>query len=155
MTRLRRTVRIEHSAENLFELVSDIKRYPEFIRWIQSMTVQPITETDGIVRSVGKARVGFKGFNELFATKVSANPREKTVQVSLVEGPLKHLENEWRFRDVGSATDVDFFIDFEFRNFILRALASANFEIAFQKIMDAFISEADRRYGKPQPARLS
>lgn len=155
MTRLRRTVRINHSAENLFELVSDIGRYPEFIRWFQSMDVVPIASNMKETVVVGRAQVGFRGFSEFFSTQVTASNVAKTVQVSLIEGPLKHLQNEWQFREADGATDVDFFIDFEFRNFILRTLAAANFELAFQKILAAFVAEADRRYDKPQPAKLS
>ena len=112
------------------------------------MQVRPVSESPDESVRIGRARVGFSGFSELFATKVTANAIQKRVDVELVDGPLKRLENCWVFHDVGDATDVEFFIDFEFRNFILRALASANFELAFNKIMSAFIAEADRRYGK-------
>lgn len=148
MTSLRRTVRIDHTADNLFALVSEIDRYPQFIRWIKSMQVVPVSENGSAKTVIGKARVGFKGFSEKLATRVETHSEDRTIKVRLVEGPLNKLDNAWKFTPAGDATDVEFFVDFEFRNFILRALAAANFEIAVNLIMMAFIDEADRRYGK-------
>ena len=148
MTRVRRTIRIDHTADNLFELVSGIERYPDFIKWILSMSVKPVGESAAVSERIGTAQVGFRGFSETFATKVVADQDERTVQVSLVRGPLKHLNNSWKFVPRGDSTDVEFFVDFEFKNIILRALATANFELAMNRIMAAFVSEADRRYGR-------
>lgn len=150
MTKFHRIVRINHSADNLFELVSDIEKYPQFIRWIKRMDVEVISRSDTRTSLIGTAKVGFSGFSETMATRVNADHIEKTISVSLVKGPLKTLSNRWQFIAVNkNKTDVDFFVDFEFRNFFLRALASANFEFAVNQIMAAFVSEADRRYGAP------
>ncbi len=148
MTRVRRTIRIDHTADNLFELVSGIETYPDFIKWILSMAVKPISSSGTAVERIGTAQVGFRGFSETFATKVVSDAEARTVEVSLVRGPLRHLNNSWKFIPRGDATDVEFFVDFEFKNLILRALASANFELAMNRIMAAFVSEADRRYGR-------
>ncbi len=148
MTRVRRTIRIDHTADNLFELVSGIETYPDFIKWILSMTVKPVSSSGTTTERIGTAQVGFRGFSETFATKVISDVEARTVEVSLVRGPLKHLNNSWKFIPRGACTDVEFFVDFEFKNLILRALASANFELAMNRIMAAFVSEADRRYGR-------
>ena len=148
MTRVRRTIRIDHTADNLFELVSGIETYPDFIKWILSMAVKPVNSSGTTMERIGTAQVGFRGFSETFATKVVSDAEARTVDVSLVRGPLKHLNNSWKFVPRGDATDVEFFVDFEFKNLILRALASANFELAMNRIMAAFVSEADRRYGR-------
>ena len=147
MTRFRRVVRINHDPDNLFELVSGIERYPEFIKWVQRMDVQSLENTGAQTVEIGSARVGFASFTEQFSTRVVANSEAREIKVTLENGPLKHLENEWSFKAVENGTDIDFFVDFEFKNFILRALASANFEMAFNRIMAAFVAEADRRYG--------
>lgn len=146
MTKFHRIVRIDHTPDNLFELVSDIKRYPEFIRWIQQMDVQELSGSENTISRIGTAKVGFRGFSETMATKVDANAQARTIRVSLVKGPLKKLDNAWIFREAPTGTDVDFSVDFEFRNFLLRTLAAANFELAVNRIMAAFIAEADRRY---------
>ena len=146
MTKVRRVIQIDHSVENLYELVSDIGRYPDFIKWIKSMRVDPVSTRGAETVVNGHAQVGFKGFSEPFSTKVVANESDKTIKVSLISGPLQRLANEWRFEPAPNGSKVHFYVDFEFRNFLLRALAAANFEIAMNRIMAAFVSEADRRY---------
>ncbi len=150
MTKYNRVVRIDHKADDLFELVSDIDNYPKFIRWIQRMDVETLSSEGARTSRIGTAKVGFKGFSETMSTRVDTNSDDRTIHVSLVKGPLKHLENSWTFKPKGDRTDIEFSVDFEFRNFLLRALAAANFEIAVNRIMAAFIAEADRRYGKKQ-----
>lgn len=112
------------------------------------MKIEGMRETGNVRDCVGRAQVGFKGFSETFATRVVSDATVRTINVSLVDGPLKRLQNRWSFTPRGEATDVEFFVDFEFRNLLLRALAAANFEIAVNRIMAAFTAEADRRYGK-------
>lgn len=97
---------------------------------------------------LGEASVGFRGFSERFATTVRADHAEKTVEANLVRGPFKHLRNTWRFSQTSTGTTIDFEIDYEFSNFILRMLAKNNFQLAVDKIMDAFLTEADRRYAR-------
>ena len=140
-------VTVPHAAENMFELVSDISRYPEFIKWIRSMRVTPQPSIGHTRHLLGDARVGFSGFTERFATSVQADPENLTVQADLVRGPFRRLHNFWTFhpREDGQ-TNVDFHIDYEFSNIVLRMLAKSNFDLAVNKIMTAFIAEADRRY---------
>ena len=103
--------------------------------------------SDGPVQHcLGEASVGFRGFSERFATTVEANEDQGTVEANLVRGPFKHLKNRWRFTPVESGTEIAFEIDYEFSNFILRMLAKNNFQLAVDKIMGAFLAEADRRY---------
>jgi len=141
-------VRIPHAADDVFELVSDIRRYPEFIKWIRSMKVTERPD-DGVVRRYrGEADVGFKGFSEAFATDVSANSEAREIKVELAHGPFKRLRNHWKLKPDGAgATHIDFFIDYEFRNPVLALLARANTDLAVNKIMSAFKAEADRRFG--------
>lgn len=140
-------INVPHTPANMFDLVSDISHYPDFIKWIRTMEVYGL-ETDGTVtRCVGDASVGFSGFSERFATRVLADSNTLSVDVELVTGPFKHLRNRWRFLErPNGATEIDFHIDYEFNNFILRMLAKNNFGLAVDRIMSAFTSEADRRY---------
>lgn len=143
-----RTVRIAHRPQHLFDLVADIRRYPEFIRWIRSMSVSGEREAAGLRHCVGEARVGFSGFSESFATTVAADPAQRIIRTELVRGPFRRLNNTWTFRERSDGgTDVDFLIDYEFRNPILRALAAANFDRAVNALVAAFVTEADRRHG--------
>ena len=146
MPRYATTLTVPHTPANLFALVSDIRRYPEFIRWIQSMSVSGERSDGPVQHCLGEASVGFRGFSERFATTVEANEDQGTVEANLVRGPFKHLKNRWRFTPVESGTEIAFEIDYEFSNFILRMLAKNNFQLAVDKIMGAFLAEADRRY---------
>ncbi|MEM8617297.1 MAG: type II toxin-antitoxin system RatA family toxin [Pseudomonadota bacterium] len=148
MPRLTEQLLIPHSADNLYELVRDIRRYPEFIRWIRRMRVSN-EQGDGSATysCVGEADVTFKGFDETFSTSVKGDADTRTIEVGLARGPFRHLKNRWQFdpRDDGK-TRVHFFIDYEFKNPILGMLARTNSRLAVDKIMKAFRAEADRRF---------
>lgn len=146
---------LPYAAADLFELVTDIRTYPDFIRWIRSMRVtgERIDE-DGKRHCLGEAVVGFSGLTERFATTVEADPETLTVRADLVRGPFRHLHNRWRFVPLGDAqTRVEFEIDYEFRNMVLRLLAKNNFGLAVNRLMGAFTDEAARRYGSPTRTR--
>ena len=147
MTRVRRTIRIDHTADNLFELVSGIETYPDFIKWILSMAVKPVSSSGTTMERIGTAQVGFRGFSETFATKVVSDAEARTVEVSLVRGPLKHLNNSWKFIPRGDSTDVEFFVDFEFKNMILQRLIGVVFTEAMSRIVRAFEDRAKKLYG--------
>lgn len=132
----------------MFELVSGIERYPEFVKWISALRVSNDRVDSGVRHCVGEAVVAFKGFTQNFSTAMVADPNNGSVDVTLVRGPLKRLDNRWRFephKDGG--TTVHFFVDYDFSNIVLRALARANHDLAIDRIMDTFIREAKRRYG--------
>ncbi|MEM5517510.1 type II toxin-antitoxin system RatA family toxin [Henriciella sp. AS95] len=148
MPTLSKKVLIPYSPDQIFELVADISRYPEFIRWIRDIKVSDVEEANGIRYYRGEARVGFKGFSERFATDIAADPQSHSIKVDLARGPFRRLKNRWDLSEASDGTTiVDFFIDYEFRNPVLSLLARANTDLAVSKIMTAFKEEADRRYG--------
>ena len=148
MPRVSEQILIPHSAEQLYELVRDIRRYPEFIRWITNVSVdQEEGDAQSSYRCIGTASVHFKGFDEQFSTHVFGDPEARKIDVKLARGPFRHLRNRWQFdpRDDGR-TRVHCFIDYEFKNPVLGLLARTNSRLAVEKIMDAFRAEADRRF---------
>lgn len=148
MPKVAEQILIPHSADNLYELVRDIRRYPEFIRWITNITVsQEQGSADGDYTCLGTASVHFKGFDEQFSTHVVGDPAARKIDVKLARGPFRHLRNRWQFdpREDGK-TRVHCFIDYEFKNPVLSLLARTNSRLAVEKIMDAFRVEADRRF---------
>ena len=150
MPRVSEQVVIPHRAENLYELVRDIRRYPEFIRWIRSVSVSDEQgDTIGPYSCLGSATVHFKGFDERFSTYVDADSESRKIDVKLARGPFKHLRNRWQFdpRDDGQ-TRVHCFIDYEFKNPVLGLLARANSRLAVELVIDAFREEADRRFDR-------
>lgn len=149
MPKVSEQVLIPHTAADLYELVRDIRRYPDFIRWIRDLRVSDEQgSADTPYTCLGEASVHFKGFDETFATRVEADPLERKIDVSLVRGPFRRLRNRWQFQPINPLeTRVHFFIDYEFKNPVLGLLARANTRLAVDKIIAAFRAEADRRYG--------
>lgn len=143
MPKHREVRRLAWSATEMFDLVADIGRYPEFLPWVQGMRVGP--ERDGIV--VADMIVGFRMIREKFTSRVTLD-RPKTVHVEYLDGPMKHLFNDWTFRDAqGGGCEIDFAVDFEFRNRAFEALAGMFFTQAFEKMVGAFVARAEALYG--------
>lgn len=147
MPRLTQTTQIRHRADDLYELVRDIRRYPEFIKWINTMSVRDEVSTPDQYSCIGDVAVGFKGFQETFSTRIIADPEKRRIDVDLDRGPFRHLRNRWQFNEKSpGVTDVFFFIDYDFKNPLLRLLARTNQSLAINRIMQAFQTEADHRY---------
>jgi coenzyme Q-binding protein COQ10 len=142
----RETLELPYRPEDLFDLAADVGRYPEFITWIQSLKLISEEETPQREQCRAEVSVGFKGFHETFVTDVDARRNEMAIDVSLVRGPFRKLSNTWRFRPGPKGARVEFTIVFEFRNFVLQALADANKAYAVKRVIDAFVAEAGRRY---------
>jgi len=140
MPKVSEQVLIPHRAENLYELVRDIRRYPEFIRWITKVSVsEEQGRVDEAYTCLGTASVHFKGFDERFSTHVTADPSARRIDVNLARGPFRHLRNRWQFDPRGDGkTRVHCYIDYEFKNPILGLLARSNSRLAVEKIIDAF-----------------
>lgn len=148
MPRVSEQVLIPHTADNLYELVRDIRRYPEFIKWIKDIAVShEHGEPTGRYTCLGTASVMFQGFSERFSTYVEGDPSVRRIDVRLKDGPFRHLRNRWQFdpREDGR-TRVHCFIDYEFKNPVLRVLARTNSRLAAELIIDSFRVEADRRF---------
>lgn len=152
MPKVSEQVLIPHSADNLYHLVRDIRRYPEFIKWINQIEVSNESE-EGVepYSCLGLASVTFQGFNEQFSTLVEAHGAARQINIKLVQGPFRHLRSRWQFdpREDGR-TRVHCFIDYEFKNPVLRLVARANSRLAAELIIDAFRTEADRRFERVQ-----
>lgn len=144
----RETLDLPYRPEDLYDLASDVGRYPEFINWIQSLKLLSEEESPATMRCRAEVTVGFKGFRESFVTDVDASRKDLSINVSLVRGPFRKLANTWRFAPSPTGARVDFAIVFEFRNFVLQALADANKAYAVRRVIDAFVTEAARRYPK-------
>ena len=135
---------LPHTREQLFDLVSDIEKYPEFLPWCMATRVRQQTEDT----SISDMGIGFKMFREKFTTKVVLR-RPGRIDVSYFEGPFKYLNNHWIFEPHGNgACLIDFYVDFEFRSKILQATIGAVFNEAVRRMISAFEKRADKLYGK-------
>jgi coenzyme Q-binding protein COQ10 len=148
MPKHREVVRLPWSAAEMFDLVADVGRYPEFLPWVKGMRVGPErAEGDGKAVVVADMIVGFRMIREKFTSRVTLE-RPKTVHVEYLDGPMKYLFNDWTFKDSPTGgCEIDFAVDFEFRNRAFEALAGMFFTQAFEKMVAAFVTRAEALYG--------
>ncbi|KAK0331188.1 hypothetical protein LTR94_029906 [Friedmanniomyces endolithicus] len=127
----------------MFDLVADVRRYPEFLPWVTAMRVRQDDESATVADMI----VGFKGLRETFTSKVGKQ-RPETIHVEYVDGPLKYLRNDWRFRPDGEGGClVDFSVDFAFKNRMFEMLAGQVFGAALRRMIGAFEERAAALYG--------
>lgn len=140
---------LPYTPDQLFQLVGDVTRYPEFLPWITAMrTWNARNLGEGVESLDAEAGVGFAFLKERFATRVRRDALNRQIDVSLLSGPFKKLENRWRFIEAGhGCTRVEFDIDFEFKSRILAALLAANFAHAVDRLMQSFEGRAKDLYG--------
>ncbi len=141
---------VNHAPEQMFALVADIERYPEFLPLCEVLTVRSRKERDGRSILVADMTIGYKAIRETFASQVLLKPDENAIDVKYLDGPFKYLTNIWRFEAASGGTSVKFFIDYEFKSRVLGALMGAVFDRAFRTFSEAFEKRADEIYGAPQ-----
>ena len=153
MPSFRTTRRVRHSAADMFDLVSDVERYPEFLPLCQGLRIRRrSTDAQGRDVIVADMDVGYRAIRETFTSRVTLDRPKMTILVEYVDGPFSQLENRWTFRDEDSTNGqlrcaVEFFIDYEFRSRMLGLLMGSMFDTAFRKFSEAFEQRADRIYG--------
>jgi coenzyme Q-binding protein COQ10 len=134
---------LPHSAAQMYDLVADVRRYPEFLPWVSAIRIRQNGDTEMLADMI----VGFKSLRETFSSRVVKAPKSSII-VDYLDGPMKHLHNQWLFEDVVSGGSiVDFTVDFSFRNRVFEALAGQFFDAALRKMTSAFIERADVLYG--------
>lgn len=144
------TRHLPYSCEQMFDLVADVGRYAEFLPWISAMRVRENNDTQTIADMI----VGFKGLRETFTSKVDKH-RPDSIHVEYIDGPLKYLHNDWRFRAEPGGCAVDFSVDFAFKNRVFEMLAGQVFGQALRKMIGAFETRADELYGNSKSSAHS
>lgn len=141
-----RTVR--QTPDQMFALVADVERYPEFLPMCEALTLRSRKERDGVTMLVADMTVGYKAIRETFVSQVVLKPAERRIEVKYIDGPFKYLNNLWRFEPAaGGGTDVIFQIDYEFKSRMLGMLVGSMFDRAFRLFSEAFRKRADEIYG--------
>ena len=130
----------------LIELVLDIEKYPEFVPWCLEGKIYDRNESSDLITFNGDLKVGESFLNETFSSHVSYYKEKDKIIVNNLGGPLKHLKNEWSFKDVNNATQLDFFINFELSNPILNKIVKKSFELGLNKIAKSFEERAVKLY---------
>jgi coenzyme Q-binding protein COQ10 len=139
---------LPYRPEQLFALVGDVERYPEFVPWVSRLRVWNRREgSPGVVLLDAEAEVRFAIVHERFATAVRLDEPALAIDVTLLSGPFRKLENRWRFTPQGQGSELRFEIDFEFKSRILTALLAANFQHAVNRLVGCFEARAKALYG--------
>ena len=142
--------RVPHAATDMFDLVADVEKYPEFVPLCSALRVKSRTEKGGATVLVADMTVAYKIIRETFTSRVTLDRPDLRIFVEYLSGPFKRMQNRWRFVPVGDdACQIEFFIDYEFRSRALAAVMGAVFDAAFRKFAVAFEQRADEIYGRP------
>lgn len=153
MSAFRTTRRMPFTPRQMFDLVADVERYPEFLPMCEALVVRSRGEDAGRQLIVADMTVGYLAIRETFTTRVTLDPVHLTVHAGNVpeyaSGPFRQIENTWAFREAEGGCDVDFAIAYAFKSFMLQALVGGLFEKVFRKYTEAFEARARSVYGSP------
>ncbi len=153
MPTFRTSRKVRHSALEMFDLVADIERYPEFLPLCQSLKIRRETPLEGDRRQLlADMRIGYKAIRESFVSRVTLDRPTLTILVEYVDGPFRHMENRWHFLqsaegDAGVST-VEFFLDYEFKSRMFGVLMGSVFDAAFRRFAESFEQRANAVYAR-------
>ena len=144
----KRTVR--HAAAEMFDLVADVERYPEFVPLCRALKVRKrLPQPDGVEVLVADMTVAYKLVRESFTSRVTLDRPQLQILVEYLEGPFSRMENRWTFSPTGEGVcEVTFFITYEFKSSVLGLLLGSMFDLAFRRFASAFERRADEVYGR-------
>lgn len=132
--------------DQLIKMVLDIEKYPEFVPWCIEGIVNDKKESKDLIEIKGDLKVGKRFLNETYSSLVIYFKEKDKIIVTNLDGPLKHLKNEWKFKDINGATQLEFDIDFELKNKIFNSIMKNSFNIGLRKIADAFEKRANELF---------
>jgi coenzyme Q-binding protein COQ10 len=142
--------RVRHSAANMFDLVVDMEKYPQFVPLCTALKVRSRTpKGEGVSVVIAEMTVAYKLIRQTFVTRDTLDRSNLKILVEYLDGPFSRMTNRWTFNPAGEgACEVEFFIDYEFRSHTLALLMGAMFDAAFRKFAAAFEQRADEVYGR-------
>ena len=128
--------------KQLIDLVLDIEKYPEFVPWCLDGKIHNKKESEDLIEIKADLKVGKRFINETYTSLVLFHKASDRISVTNIDGPLTHLKNEWKFKEINSSTQLEFEIDFELKNNILNAIMKRSFNFGLSRIADAFEKRA-------------
>ncbi|HEY2756147.1 MAG TPA: type II toxin-antitoxin system RatA family toxin [Pseudolabrys sp.] len=142
--------RVRHAAENMFDLVADVEKYPEFVPLCSGMRVRSRTDKDeGVSVLVAEMTVAYKLIRQTFTSRVTLDKPKLAILVEYLNGPFSRMQNRWTFVPTGEEScEVEFYINYEFRSRAFAMLMGAMFDTAFRRFAAAFEKRADEVYGR-------
>ena len=133
---------IHHTPEQLFDLVADVRRYPEFLPWCLAARIKERSQTTLVADLI----IGFQMFKEQFTSHVSMDRDNLIIEVEYTEGPFKYLTNKWQFTEHPDGCLIDFYVDFEFKSRLLQTVIESLFTEAVKRMVRAFEARANNLY---------
>ena len=141
--------RVKHSAADMFDLVADVERYPEFVPLCRAMRVIRRTKSGDREVVVAQMTVAYKLIKETFTSRVTLDRERLQILAEYLDGPFSRMENQWHFHPATETTcEVAFFIAYEFKSRALGLLMGAMFDVAFRRFASAFEHRADLVFGR-------
>jgi coenzyme Q-binding protein COQ10 len=139
---------VPYSADQMYALVADVERYPQFLPWNAAARIRSRKPIAGGEVMEADLVISFKVFRERFGSRVTLYPGEKRIDTEYLDGPFRHMKSNWSFRDVPTGgSEITFFVDFEFRNALLQGIIGMVFNDAMQRVVRAFERRAAELYG--------
>ena len=132
------TRHVPHTATQMYELVADVARYPEFLPWTASARIRSTEDHGDHQVMLADLVISFKVFRERFGSRVTLWPEAQKIDTEYLDGPFRYMSSNWAFADVSGGCDVSFHVDFEFRNRLLQSAATLFFNHAMQRVVRAF-----------------
>jgi coenzyme Q-binding protein COQ10 len=139
---------IKCKKEQLIDLVLDIEKYPDFVPFCIGAKVYERKEKGDLLLLIADLTIGKGPFKDTYKSDVKFNKKKDSIYVTNLEGPLKHLENKWQFKEENKITEVSFEVDFELKNDFLNIIMTKSFQFSLDKIADAFEKRAEELFGK-------
>jgi coenzyme Q-binding protein COQ10 len=141
--------RVRHAASDMFALVADVEKYPDFVPLCAGMKVRSRSEKgEGVSAMIAEMTVAYKLIRQSFTCRATLDKPRLNILVEYLDGPFSRMQNRWSFREIDERTcEVEFFIDYEFKSRTLAMLMGAMFDAAFRKFAAAFEKRADEVYG--------
>ena len=134
---------IECKKEQLIDLVLDIEKYPQFVPFCLDSKIYEKNEEGDLILIIADLTIGKGPFKDTYKSDVKFNKKENSIYVTNLDGPLKHLENKWHFKEKNNFTEVSFDVDFELKNDFLNIIMTKSFKFGLDKIADAFQKRAE------------
>ena len=157
MPRHHETRTLPYTPQQMYDLVADVQSYPQFLPWTAAARIRSREQVGTSEVMLADLVISFKVFRETFGSRVVLHPDERRIETSYIDGPFRHMESVWVFRDVPAtarqpACEVDFTVDFEFRSRLLQGAATMFFNDAMTRVVRAFERRAAQLYGTPGAA---
>ena len=139
---------IECKKEQLIDLVLDIEKYPQFVPFCLDSKIYEKKEKGDLILIIADLTIGKGPFKDTYKSDVKFNKKKNSIYVTNLDGPLKHLENNWHFKEDRNFTEVSFDVDFELKNDFLNIIMTKSFQFGLDKIADAFQKRAEELFSK-------